>query len=60
MCQDMFLHSYYIPGQLVVISDPHIKIDPDWSFYCEAKEGAHAMMTREGGVYEGTCWPGKI
>ncbi|KAI7804772.1 putative neutral alpha-glucosidase C-like, partial [Triplophysa rosa] len=45
--------------KLVVISDPHIKIDPDWSFYCEAKEGGHAVKNREGGVYEGTCWPGE-
>ncbi|XP_065144709.1 neutral alpha-glucosidase C [Paramisgurnus dabryanus] len=45
--------------KLVVISDPHIKIDPDWSFYCEAKEGGHMVKNREGGVYEGTCWPGE-
>uniref|UniRef100_A0A8C1FWA6 Glucosidase, alpha; neutral C n=1 Tax=Cyprinus carpio TaxID=7962 RepID=A0A8C1FWA6_CYPCA len=45
--------------KLVVISDPHIKIDPDWPLYCEAKEGGHFVKNREGVVYEGTCWPGE-
>ncbi|XP_016129916.1 neutral alpha-glucosidase C [Sinocyclocheilus grahami] len=45
--------------KLVVISDPHIKIDPDWPLYCEAKEGGHFVKNREGAVYEGTCWPGE-
>ncbi|ROL51928.1 Neutral alpha-glucosidase C [Anabarilius grahami] len=46
--------------KLVVISDPHVKIDPDWPFYCEAKEGGHFVKNREGTVYEGTCWPGAL
>uniref|UniRef100_A0A671S668 Neutral alpha-glucosidase C-like n=1 Tax=Sinocyclocheilus anshuiensis TaxID=1608454 RepID=A0A671S668_9TELE len=45
--------------KLVVISDPHIKIDPDWPLYCEVKEGGHFVKNREGAVYEGTCWPGE-
>uniref|UniRef100_A0A8C2GTI5 Glucosidase, alpha; neutral C n=1 Tax=Cyprinus carpio TaxID=7962 RepID=A0A8C2GTI5_CYPCA len=45
--------------KLVVISDPHIKIDPDWPLYSEAKEGGHFVKNREGVVYEGTCWPGE-
>uniref|UniRef100_A0A673JIP9 Neutral alpha-glucosidase C-like n=1 Tax=Sinocyclocheilus rhinocerous TaxID=307959 RepID=A0A673JIP9_9TELE len=45
--------------KLVVISDPHIKTDPDWPLYCEAKEGGHFVKNREGAVYEGTCWPGE-
>ncbi|RXN11324.1 neutral alpha-glucosidase C-like protein [Labeo rohita] len=46
--------------KLVVISDPHIKIDPDWPLYCEAKEGGHFVKNREGAVYEGTCWPADV
>ncbi|XP_045918186.1 neutral alpha-glucosidase C isoform X2 [Micropterus dolomieu] len=45
--------------KLVVISDPHIKIDPDWSLYCEARDGGHFVKNREGQIYQGSCWPGK-
>ncbi|XP_053701962.1 neutral alpha-glucosidase C isoform X3 [Synchiropus splendidus] len=44
--------------KLVVISDPHIKVDPDWSIYCEARDGGHFIRSRDGHVFEGTCWPG--
>ncbi|XP_028848471.1 neutral alpha-glucosidase C [Denticeps clupeoides] len=45
--------------KLVVISDPHIKVDPSWPFYCEAKDGGHFVRDRNGTVYTGTCWPGE-
>lgn len=44
--------------QLVVISDPHIKADPDYSVYAEAKEQGFLVKTREGADFEGICWPG--
>ncbi|XP_054862034.1 neutral alpha-glucosidase C [Amphiprion ocellaris] len=44
--------------KLVVINDPHIKVDPDWSLYCEARDGGHFVKDREGQIYRGTCWPG--
>ncbi|XP_076002875.1 neutral alpha-glucosidase C [Genypterus blacodes] len=44
--------------KLVVISDPHIKVDPDWSLYCEARDGGHFVKDREGQIYEGSCWSG--
>lgn len=44
--------------QLVVISDPHIKADLDWPFFCEARDADHFVKNRDGGVYHGTCWPG--
>lgn len=47
-------------GQLVVISDPHIKIDPDYSVYSKAKEQGFFVRNHEGGDFEGVCWPGKI
>lgn len=46
--------------QLVVISDPHIKVDPDWSLYCEARDGGHFVKNREGRIYQGSCWPGNV
>ncbi|KAM9777556.1 LOW QUALITY PROTEIN: neutral alpha-glucosidase C [Neosynchiropus ocellatus] len=44
--------------KLVVISDPHIKVDPGWSIYCEARDGGHFIKSRDGQIFEGTCWPG--
>uniref|UniRef100_A0A3Q2QIP7 Glucosidase alpha, neutral C n=1 Tax=Fundulus heteroclitus TaxID=8078 RepID=A0A3Q2QIP7_FUNHE len=44
--------------KMVVISDPHIKVDPDWSLYREARDGGHFVKDREGQIYRGTCWPG--
>lgn len=44
----------------MVISDPHIKIDPDYSVYAEAKEQGFFVRNHEGGDFEGVCWPGKI
>lgn len=45
---------------MVVINDPHIKADPDWPFFCEARDGGHFVKDSNGGVYHGTCWPGII
>ncbi|XP_004623565.1 neutral alpha-glucosidase C [Octodon degus] len=44
--------------KLVVISDPHIKVDPDYSVYIKAKEQGFFVRTHEGGDFEGVCWPG--
>ncbi|XP_005860359.1 PREDICTED: neutral alpha-glucosidase C isoform X2 [Myotis brandtii] len=44
--------------KLVVISDPHIKIDPDYSVYAMAKEQGYFVRNHEGGDFEGICWPG--
>ncbi|CAN9502604.1 unnamed protein product [Ophioblennius macclurei] len=45
--------------KLVVISDPHIKVDPDWSLYRQARDGGHFVKDREGRVYRGSCWSGE-
>ncbi|XP_061013458.1 neutral alpha-glucosidase C isoform X2 [Dama dama] len=44
--------------KLVVISDPHIKIDPNYSVYAKAKEQGFFVKSHEGGDFEGVCWPG--
>ncbi|KAM9466325.1 neutral alpha-glucosidase C isoform 3-T3 [Clarias gariepinus] len=54
---DMQLHLQKKKRKLVVISDPHIKADPDWPFFCAAREGGHFVKDRNGDVYHGTCWP---
>lgn len=46
--------------KLVVISDPHLKLDPDWSLYCQARDGGHLVKDRVGRVYQGSCWPGEV
>ncbi|KAK5886916.1 hypothetical protein CesoFtcFv8_017901 [Champsocephalus esox] len=45
--------------KLVVISDPHIKVDPNWSMYREARDGGHFVKNRDGEIYRGSCWPGE-
>ncbi|XP_026181839.1 neutral alpha-glucosidase C [Mastacembelus armatus] len=45
--------------KLVVISDPHLKADPDWALYCEARDAGHFVKDREGRLYQGSCWPGE-
>ncbi|XP_054597850.1 neutral alpha-glucosidase C [Nothobranchius furzeri] len=45
--------------KMVVISDPHIKVDADWSLYREARDGGHFVRDREGHIYQGSCWPGE-
>nr|XP_033499233.1 neutral alpha-glucosidase C isoform X1 [Epinephelus lanceolatus] len=45
--------------KLVVISDPHIKVDPDWSLYCEARDRGYFVKHRDGRIFQGTCWPGE-
>ncbi|XP_057716091.1 neutral alpha-glucosidase C-like [Corythoichthys intestinalis] len=44
--------------KLVVIVDPPIMVDPDWSLYQEGRGGEHFIMDREGQIYQGKCWPG--
>ncbi|XP_058397317.1 neutral alpha-glucosidase C isoform X4 [Diceros bicornis minor] len=44
--------------KLVVISDPHIKVDLNYSVYAKAKEQGFFVRNHEGGDFEGVCWPG--
>ncbi|XP_063803555.1 neutral alpha-glucosidase C [Pseudophryne corroboree] len=44
--------------KLVVISDPHIKVDPGYTLYTEAKEKGYFVKDRDGRDFEGNCWPG--
>ncbi|XP_072284040.1 neutral alpha-glucosidase C isoform X3 [Pyxicephalus adspersus] len=44
--------------KLVVISDPHIKVDPNYTLYAEAKEKGYFVKDHKLQNFEGTCWPG--
>ncbi|XP_043843100.1 neutral alpha-glucosidase C isoform X2 [Dromiciops gliroides] len=44
--------------KVVVISDPHIKVDPMYSLYSQAKEKGYFVKNNKGRDFEGTCWPG--
>ncbi|XP_077117305.1 neutral alpha-glucosidase C [Ranitomeya variabilis] len=44
--------------KLVVISDPHIKVDPKYPIYTEAKEKGYFVKNVTGQDFEGNCWPG--
>ncbi|XP_048394270.2 neutral alpha-glucosidase C-like isoform X3 [Stegostoma tigrinum] len=44
--------------KLVVIIDPHIKVDKKYPLYCEAKSKKYFVMDKDGEEYHGSCWPG--
>ncbi|XP_061467295.1 neutral alpha-glucosidase C isoform X2 [Rhineura floridana] len=44
--------------KLVVILDPHIKVDPLYTIYSEAKEKGYYVKDHKGKDFEGICWPG--
>nr|XP_033808266.1 neutral alpha-glucosidase C isoform X2 [Geotrypetes seraphini] len=44
--------------KLVIISDPHIKIDPEYPLYSQAKEGGYFVKDRQSKDFVGVCWPG--
>lgn len=44
--------------KLVVIVDPHVKREGGYFLHEDALERGYYVKNREGGVYEGWCWPG--
>uniref|UniRef100_A0A6I8NIX2 Glucosidase alpha, neutral C n=1 Tax=Ornithorhynchus anatinus TaxID=9258 RepID=A0A6I8NIX2_ORNAN len=44
--------------KLVIITDPHIKVDPDYSLYSQAKAKGYFVKNSAGEDFEGICWPG--
>ncbi|KAM6131130.1 neutral alpha-glucosidase C isoform 3-T3 [Pterocles gutturalis] len=44
--------------KLVVIVDPHIKADPTYTLYSQAKDKGYFVKDRNGQDFEGICWPG--
>uniref|UniRef100_A0A8B9W0R6 Glycoside hydrolase family 31 N-terminal domain-containing protein n=1 Tax=Anas zonorhyncha TaxID=75864 RepID=A0A8B9W0R6_9AVES len=44
--------------KLVVIVDPHIKVDPMYALYSQGKDKGYFVKDRNGQDFEGICWPG--
>lgn len=44
--------------KLVVIIDPHFKVDEDYFVYQIGTERGYFVMNPDGSVFEGECWPG--
>ncbi|XP_074091277.1 neutral alpha-glucosidase C-like [Macrotis lagotis] len=44
--------------KVVVISDPHIKVDLKYSLYSQAKAKGYFVKNNKGRDFEGICWPG--
>lgn len=55
----LMMHFIFLPWQLVVIIDPHIKVDPSYTLYAQAKEKGYFVKDRNGQDFEGISWPGK-
>ncbi|XP_056602114.1 neutral alpha-glucosidase AB isoform X1 [Triplophysa dalaica] len=44
--------------KLVAIVDPHIKVDSDYKIHSEIRSKNLYVKNKDGGDYEGWCWPG--
>lgn len=53
------MHFIFLSWQLVVIVDPHIKVDPMYALYSQGKDKGYFVKDRNGQDFEGICWPGK-
>lgn len=44
---------------MVTIVDPHIKVDSSYKIHNEIRSKGFYVKSKDGGDYEGWCWPGK-
>lgn len=44
---------------MVAIVDPHIKVDSNYKIHNEIRSRGFYIKNKDGGDYEGWCWPGK-
>lgn len=44
---------------MVAIVDPHIKVDSNYKIHTEIQSRGFYIKNKDGGDYEGWCWPGK-
>ncbi|XP_056295020.1 neutral alpha-glucosidase AB isoform X1 [Pseudoliparis swirei] len=44
--------------KMVAIVDPHIKVDSNYKIHNEIRNRAFYIKNKDGGDYEGWCWPG--
>ena len=43
---------------MVAIVDPHIKVDSNYKIHNEIRSREFYIKNKDGGDYEGWCWPG--
>uniref|UniRef100_A0A667WLH2 Glucosidase II alpha subunit n=1 Tax=Myripristis murdjan TaxID=586833 RepID=A0A667WLH2_9TELE len=48
----------FIHQQMVAIVDPHIKVDSNYKIHNEIRSRGYYIKNKDGGDYEGWCWPG--
>uniref|UniRef100_A0A8C7ULH1 Neutral alpha-glucosidase AB n=1 Tax=Oncorhynchus mykiss TaxID=8022 RepID=A0A8C7ULH1_ONCMY len=44
--------------KMVTIVDPHIKVDSSYKIHTEIRSRGYYIKNKDGGDYEGWCWPG--
>lgn len=44
---------------MVAIVDPHIKVDSNYKIHNEIRSRGFYVKNKDGGDYEGWCWPGR-
>lgn len=44
--------------KIVTIVDPHLKKDDNYPVYYDAKSKDILVKNKDGGEYDGWCWPG--
>ncbi|XP_052275424.1 neutral alpha-glucosidase AB-like isoform X2 [Dreissena polymorpha] len=44
--------------KMVTIVDPHLKSDSNYGVYVEARDKGYNVKNKDGGDYDGWCWPG--
>lgn len=45
--------------KMIVIIDPHLKVDQNYPVYAEAQKQNYFVKTKEGNNFQGHCWPGE-
>jgi len=45
--------------KMVTIVDPHLKSDGNYRVFQEAKDKGYYVKNKDGGDYDGWCWPGR-
>ncbi len=49
---------FFRSPQLVAIVDPHIRVDSSYKIHNEILSKNFYVKNKDGGDYEGWCWPG--
>lgn len=55
---EQFVTLFFRSPQLVAIVDPHIRVDSGYKIHNEIHSKNFYVKNKDGGDYEGWCWPG--